>query len=184
MDRLDIPAGSFKVGQRTFRFRKRLPGLDEEQIAAEAPTGGRREGDLSGYVPSPLIPTDKRMLALTIGGAPAWSRRLRRIDALTDAALAELEGSWRALARASGGRAAVFAAAWREHAARFDFRTINELIRRHNLYFPAEANLAMDVRTGDFVGLGGGDFRRPALDAGWVLDRFPPELGLALRTKC
>ena len=178
MDRLDIPAGSFVLGRRAARFRP-LP-LGQEQAAAELPAEPGREQSLAGYIPSALISTEARMAALAIGGAPAWSRRLRRIDTLVDEALAQLETAWRQLARAWRGKPAAFAAEWRDYASRVDFTRVDELIRRHNLYFPAEANLAMDVHTGDFIGLGGGDYRRQPLDAAWVLERFPANLESAL----
>ena len=178
MDRLDIPAGSFALGSRPARSRP-LP-LGQEEAAAELPAEPGREQSLAGYIPSALIPTEARMAALAIGGAPAWSRRLRRIDTLVDEALTELEAAWRQLARARRDKPAAFAAAWRDYAAQVDFTRVNELIRRHNLYFPAEANLAMDVQTGDYIGLGGGDYRRRPLDAAWVLERFPADLASAL----
>jgi hypothetical protein len=153
---------------------------DEEQAAAELGTQLLAGKSLAEYIPNCLVPLDKRMAALAVGGAPAWSRRLRRIDALTDAALVELEAAWRQLARTRPQDPRAFATLWREQAARADFRRVNDLIRRHNQHLPAEANLAMDVRTGDFVGPGGGDYRRQPLDAEWVLSRFPPELSLAL----
>ena len=120
------------------------------------------------------------MRALIVGGAPAWSRRLKRIDALTDRALAQLDDAWRDLALLRRADPVRFAADWRAYAARVDFSPINDLIGRHNLHFPAEANLAMDVRTRDYIGLGGGDYRRQPLDAAWVLERFPPDLSAAL----
>jgi hypothetical protein len=47
------------------------------------------------------------------------------------------------------------------------------LIERHNRFFPVEARLAMDPRTGDYVLLGGKRYDRAPLDAGWILERFP-----------
>lgn len=179
MDYLDIPAGSLALGGRVRRARQRPLPLDQE-AAAEAAGQANREPGLSDHIPSPLVPTDKRAAALIVGGAPAWSRRLRRIDTLTDQALAKLEAAWWRLADARRGEAARFATEWREQATRFDFSGVNELIRRHNEYFPAEANLGMDPRTGDYVGLGGGDYRRQSLDASWVLARFPTNLAAAL----
>jgi len=52
---------------------------------------------------------------------------------------------------------------------------VNELIRQHNLWYPAEAKLPMDPRTRDFVLVGGRPYRRRPLDASWVLERFPAE---------
>lgn len=180
MDRLDIPLDSVRLARRARSFRRRPLSLDQEEAAVATPAEPGRERGLDGYIPSSLVPTDKRMAALVVGGAPAWSRRLRRIDALSDLALADLEAAWRELAWARQGKPAEFAAEWHEHAQRVDFTRVNELIRRHNEHFPAEANLAMDVRSGDFIGLGGGDYRRQLLGVSWVLARFPADLAAAL----
>jgi hypothetical protein len=180
VDRLNIPADSVALARRARSFRRRPLSLDQEEAAVATPAEPGRQRSLDGYVPSTLVPTDKRMAALVVGGAPAWSRRLKRIDALSDRALADLEAAWLDLAWARRGRPAEFAAEWREHAQRKDFTRVNELIRRHNEHFPAEANLAMDVRSGDFIGLGGGDYRRQLLDVAWVLARFPTDLAAAL----
>ena len=58
---------------------------------------------------------------------------------------------------------------------------MNELIERHNRNFPAEARLAMDPRTRDFVRLNGRSYLREPLDARWILDRFPPNPEAARR---
>jgi hypothetical protein len=68
-----------------------------------------------------------------------------------------------------------FARRWRALAARWSFDAVNELIARHNLYYPAEARLPMDPRTGDFVFVGGAPYRRRPLDADWILERLPAE---------
>ena len=72
-----------------------------------------------------------------------------------------------------------FAEAWRELAARWSFAEVNELIASHNRNFPAEARLAMDPRTRDFVRINGHPYVRELLDADWILERFPPDLGAA-----
>ena len=50
---------------------------------------------------------------------------------------------------------------------------MNDLIDRHNRWYPVEARLAMNPRTGDFVPVGGRPYRIEPLDAGWVLERIP-----------
>jgi hypothetical protein len=129
-------------------------------------------------VPSPLISTDLRVAALIVGGAPGWSRRLRRIDTLTDRALDELRAAWRALVAEHAEDPTAFAAAWREYAEAFDFSLVNDLIDRHNRYYPIEANLRISPRTGEYIGPGGGEWRRQPLDAAWVLAELPPSLHL------
>ncbi len=165
---------------RMLRRRASHRQLQEEARVNEAPPTPARERNLSEHVPSSLISLQDRVKALAVGGAPAWSRRLKRIHDLTLAITARLDDEWRAQAKAARGDRARFAAGWRRHAERVEFAEINELISRHNRYFPAEANLPMDVRTLDYVSFGGGDYRHQALDAAWVLGQFPPDLDAAL----
>jgi len=66
------------------------------------------------------------------------------------------------------------AAAWRARAERYDFTEVNALIEQHNRWFPAEARLPMDPRTGDYALVNGERYSRRPLDAEWVLARFPP----------
>ena len=58
----------------------------------------------------------------------------------------QLDEAWRELAAQVDDEAA-FARAWRKTARRWNFAEVNELIERHNRYFPAEAKLPMDPRT-------------------------------------
>ena len=92
-------------------------------------------------------------------------RRLREIDDAIEAHLARLAEAY----AENGGDAE----AWRSLAARWDFSEVNDLIERHNRWYPVEARLAMDPRSRDFVKVGGRDYRREPLDADWVLRLFP-----------
>jgi hypothetical protein len=101
----------------------------------------------------------------SLGGPLPFMQRLRLIEAETEAhreRLAELYAERR------GDRGA-----WRRLAERWDFGTVNELIERHNRWYPVEARLAMDPRTRDFVQVGGKPYRRDYLDAAWILEQFP-----------
>jgi hypothetical protein len=111
----------------------------------------------------------------SLGGPLPYMQRLGAIEELTEQHLARLEDAWRGLARSTGDPER-FARRWRELAGRWSFSEVNDLIDRHNRYYPAESRLPMDPRTGDFVSVDGGSYRRPRLDAAWVLERFPPEL--------
>ncbi len=101
----------------------------------------------------------------SLGGPLPYMQRLRQIDdaiAAHEARLAE------AYAEHRGSPAA-----WRELAERWDFGEVNDLITRHNRWYPTEARLAMDPRTRDYVKVGGRSYRREPLDAAWILERFP-----------
>ena len=98
----------------------------------------------------------------SLGGPLPYMQRLRQIDELTRTHLARL-----------GEAYAERRADWPEVAARWDFGDVNDLIERHNRWYPVEARLAMDPRSRDFVKIGGRPYRREPLDAPWVLERFP-----------
>jgi hypothetical protein len=114
-----------------------------------------------------------------LGGPTAWMRRLRAIEDTVEQHERRLGEAWTALAETVDDPAE-FAAAWRELAESWSFAEVNELIERHNRNFPAEARLAMDPRTRDFVRINGRSYLRDPLDAGWILVRFPPDHDAAL----
>jgi hypothetical protein len=113
------------------------------------------------------------------GGPLPYMLRLREIESETAAQLERLERAWTALATECRGRGAEFASRWRQVAAGWRFIAVNDLIERHNRWYPAEARLAMDPRTGDYVHVAGKPYRLQPLDATWVLERFPPLLETA-----
>ncbi len=106
--------------------------------------------------------------------------RLRTIEQRKEALEEALDGRWRALAAAYVGDDAAFAQRWTAEAARVDLDEVNDLIERHNRWYPVESRLPMDPRTGDYALVNGCDYRLPPLDAAWVLERFPASLDEAL----
>jgi hypothetical protein len=112
----------------------------------------------------------------SLGGPLPYMARLREIERLTDQAEAALEARRRQLAQECDGDAAAFARRWRRAAQRWRFDEVNDLIARHNRWYPVEARLPMDVRRRDYVLVNGRPYSRRPLDADWVLGRFPPEL--------
>jgi len=102
----------------------------------------------------------------SLGGPLPYMARLREIGVL-------VEGHERELAERHEELAGD-AAAWRAYAERVDFADVNELIAAHNRWYPAEARLPMDPRTGDYVPVNGERYSLAPLDAEWVLARCPP----------
>jgi hypothetical protein len=115
---------------------------------------------------------------LSLGGPLPYMQRLRAIEAETAAHEHALEEAWRELA-ASCRDAETFARRWRRRVARWSFAAVNELIERHNRFYPIEARLPMDVRSGDFALVNGERYEREPLGAAWALERFPPSLAAA-----
>jgi hypothetical protein len=98
----------------------------------------------------------------SLGGPLPYMQRMRQIEELTAAHLERLAEAY-----------AENAGDWRAIASRWDFEDVNDLIERHNRWYPIEARLPMDPRSRDFVKVGGRSYRREPLDAAWVLERFP-----------
>jgi hypothetical protein len=113
-----------------------------------------------------------------LGGPLHYMRRLRDIELETERHEQRLAEAWHELA-ASCGDADEFARRWHATAGRWSFVAVNELIDRHNRWYPAEARLPMDPRSRDFVLVGGKPYRLEPLDTAWILERFPPVLSLA-----
>jgi hypothetical protein len=110
---------------------------------------------------------------LRAGGRPRWMERLLEIDRGTKRHRRRLERTYHAM------QAEVppdeFPARWRATAAGWDFSDLNLLIEQHNDWYPIERDLPMDLRTRDYVRVGGRSYRRTPLDTAWVLEQFPPD---------
>ena len=105
----------------------------------------------------------------------AYMRRLRAIEDEEAQHVCELEEAWRALAQEARDEPA-FATAWRDVASGWNFRRINDLIAKHNAYYPIEARVPMSPRTGGYAK----SWQRGDYTAEWILARFPAARALAL----
>ena len=122
---------------------------------------------------------DAERYVASLGGPLPYMSRLREIHVQTLAHEESLGRAWAELAGECGGDPVLFERRWRALADRWSFEVTNDLIDRHNRYFPVEARLPMDPITRDFALVGGEHYAKRPLDAAWVLDRFPPVLGRA-----
>jgi hypothetical protein len=127
--------------------------------------------DLNPFAGSPLRrrlrnfrPEADRYIA-SLGGPLPYMQRLRTIEQETERHLERL-------AEAHAGHTGD-PAGWRRAVERWDFGEVNELIEKHNRWYPIEARLAMDPRSRDFVEVGGRPYTREPLDADWALAHFP-----------
>jgi hypothetical protein len=140
----------------TPRDRRNLEGLVED--VRESPLRGREVAlRLRNFRP------DAGSYLASLGGPLPYMARLREIDRLTaqhEEALAE-------------ARETCDERAWLERVHAWDFGEVNDLIERHNRWYPAEARLPMDPTTGDYALVNGRSYRRRPLDASWALERRP-----------
>jgi hypothetical protein len=148
----------------TPRDRRERQALDED-MRGNPLAGAPLRHRLRNFRPD----ADAQLAAL--GGPLAWMRRLRAIELAIDLHQTQLAEAFAELQEEHAG--AELAARWRELARTWDFSEVNDLIERHNRYYPAESRLPMNPRTGDFVRVNGKPYTREPLDAGWILTRFP-----------
>ena len=106
-----------------------------------------------------------------LGGPVAWMRRLRAIELAIGLHETQLGEALAELRQEASG--AELDRRWRELAEGWDFDEVNDLSERHNRHYPAESQLPMNPRTGDFVLINGRPYTREPLDADWILARFP-----------
>jgi hypothetical protein len=154
---------------QTPRERRELAALDDE-LRSIALTGQRLPLRLRNFVTSA-----EAYLAAT-GGPLPYMLRLHEIELQVAAHEVALESAWRETAEQCGGRESAFANRWHAIASRWPFDETNDLIWRHNRWYPTESRLPMDPATGDFALVNGRDYRLSPLDAEWVLSRFPATL--------
>ena len=125
-------------------------------------------------------PSAEAYLLATRGPLP-YMLRLREIERQLEDHEEALRTAWRGLAQECDGDAARFGRGWRTTARGVAFDEVNDLIDRHNRWYPVESRLPMDPRRGDYVLVNGRDYRLTPLDAEWVLARFPADLESASR---
>ena len=110
---------------------------------------------------------------LKAGNRPRWMERLVEIDGGVEREKRRLRAAYDALREETGADAAQFARRWRAIAEGWVFVDLNILVEQHNEWYPIERQLPIDLRTRDYVLIGGKSYRRPVLDAAWILERFP-----------
>ncbi|MBK8255255.1 MAG: hypothetical protein IPK82_21660 [Polyangiaceae bacterium] len=88
------------------------------------------------------------------GGPPAYMRRKRRIEDLEKKFTAELSDVYTKLVRENLEPHAIRNVLI-HHAGALDLALLNDLIEKHNRYYPIEANLRVDVKTRRVMDLDG-----------------------------
>jgi hypothetical protein len=159
MDRREREAISWEGVPRQDVRRERAEQAATEQVSGSPLAGRPLRRPMRNWRPG----VDSYVLSS--GGPLPWMLRLRRIEDLTTDHLHRLEEAYVAHVGDPEG--------WERTAHGWDFYAVNELIDRHNRYYPVETRLPMDPRTRDYVLVNGRPYTRPYLDAGWALERFP-----------
>lgn len=95
------------------------------------------------------LSVDERIRALTIG-VPSWAARKRRIEDTEERHVADLVELHDKLVKKRKTPTEIEAALVNAANA-INLVKLNELVRTHNRYYPIEANLPMDRKTGSYL---------------------------------
>jgi hypothetical protein len=157
------------------------PGMDlrERRLLADLEASGRLGTPLEASSLPFTVPSEEISRAI-ISGPPRFATRRRRIEQTVERLLVTAHAAWRALAREHRGSAPRFARAWHDWIAKAELDQLNKLIDANNRYYPIEARLRIDIRTGGYITFDGQDYRYEPVDAAWLLVRFPADLARAL----
>jgi hypothetical protein len=110
---------------------------------------------------------------LAAGVMPRYMERLREIEVERARLRNQMARAYHRLQARFGDDRDAFAREWRARAERCSFDEINRLISDHNEWYPMEAGLPLNPRTGDYVPIRGRSYRREPLGPEWVLEQFP-----------
>jgi hypothetical protein len=120
------------------------------------------------------LTAEERIRAITIG-VPAYAARKRKIEDREAEMLGKLLALRDELAATGAGEERVTQAV--ESAARaLDLGKLNTLVETHNRYYPIEANLRIDPRTGGYLVFGRPWTPEPA----WTVERLLARLAQTL----
>jgi hypothetical protein len=134
-----------------------------------------------------LLPTERLLVEALDEQSPVrshpLSRSARHIERMREIADElrvhdlRLECAYERIGDACGADDELFERRWRATVRGWRFDRVNELIRQHNEYYPIEARLPLDPRTGDYVLLRGRSYRREPVGPAWALERYPAVRG-------
>jgi len=95
------------------------------------------------------IPLEKKIQA--VSGPPYFAVRARQIERITDQLLKDLDIEYRITIDQYGDRPETFAREWEDLIEALPLDSLNDLIERHNEYYPIEANLRIDRGSGAYM---------------------------------
>lgn len=112
------------------------------------------------------LEVNERVRAMTIG-APAFATRKKRIEDFEETSVRLLVILHDKLQAQGRSRREIEDALY-DRASIIDLRKMNELVEQHNRYYPIEANLPCDLRTGAYMIYGRPWEQEPP----WTADRL------------
>jgi hypothetical protein len=168
--------------------KRTLPGVNHATSRREAETDALlresiRAAGLEGkplHLRSTPFTQDPGAVLGGMLGPPAWALRLKQIHDQREALTATLRAAWPEHARRFQGRPAEFADRWRTFVRKLDLATLNNLIAKHNDYYPIEARLRILYPTNKYYVPAGIEWPQRELTVEAILEEYPADLDMAL----
>ena len=155
---------------------------EERHIQATLEASGRLGTPLN-LTSTPFKIATEAVAGAVMTGPRRYMVRRKRIEQGREELLTGLAVIWREMAERHVDQPDAFARAWSRWVEGLDLTVLNGLIAAHNLWYPAEANLPMDIRTLDYVTPDGRDYREEPVSSAWLLARYPADLQRALASR-
>lgn len=109
-------------------------------------------------------------------GPPRYATRARRIENITQKLMEDLSIEYASMIGGFGDNPEMFAQQWRELIGSLELDELNDLIGKHNAYYPVEANLQIDPGSGAPL-IGSVPWEpKECISIESLLKRFPPEI--------
>jgi len=117
------------------------------------------------------VPLEKQILSYV--GVPEYVKRAKVVEEKIIKIKLDLKRQYDSLGETSGNNLDSFNNAWDSILKSYDFQEINELIEKHNLLYPQEANLRMDTNSGEYL-LGSKVWKQtPVFSISFIVEELP-----------
>lgn len=117
------------------------------------------------------VPLEKTIMSYA--GIPEYIQRAKLVEEKITKIKSDLKLHYDKLEKKEGNNHIKFNRSWKKILESYNFQEANELINKHNLYYPQEANLRMDFDTGEYL-LGSDIWRKtPLFSVLLILEELP-----------
>jgi hypothetical protein len=113
-------------------------------------------------------------------GPPGWAVRLKQIHDLRTQLTEMLEAAWAEHARRWRRRPQEFTRHWQTYITALDTSRLNTLIKKHNDWYPIEAQLPIVYPTGEYHIPTGVEYPQKPVTVDSLLELYPADVDMAL----
>ncbi|MDY6910966.1 MAG: hypothetical protein SVM79_01200 [Chloroflexota bacterium] len=119
------------------------------------------------------IPLENKVRSVL--GPPHYASRARSIETITHRLLEDLTFEYARMTDEYREKPDLFASKWKELLHSLELDAVNDLIDRHNTYYPIEANLRIDPDSGAYLNGSIPLQAKEHITVDWLLEKFPPQ---------